>query len=83
MIFQVLLFVLSGVFAQDIDVIPSPERLEQVLNDSVVESKQQPVLEEKTDDQKISKAKKTKDKKIKKDKKTKKIKKLKKGRIAQ
>ncbi|MEI6092605.1 MAG: hypothetical protein WCQ47_02860 [bacterium] len=80
MIIQVLLFVLSGLFAQDIDVIPSPERLEQVLNDSVVESKQQPVLEQNTDDQIISKAKKIKDKKI---KKTKKIKKIKKGRITQ
>jgi hypothetical protein len=69
----ILFIIVSGLFAQSSDVVPTPERMEQLLNDSTIEQQSQPVLEQDAvnkDVVKKNKAKALKNKKLK----TKKIK---------
>ena len=63
----ILFMIISGLFAQGSDVVPTPERMEQLLNDSTIEQQSQPVLEQDTvtlKDKKL-KTKKIKSKKLK------------------
>ena len=44
----ILFMIISGLFAQSSDVVPTPERMEQLLNDSSIEQQSPPVIEKET-----------------------------------